>query len=1372
MAFVEKSICALTAALAVSVFFPFTSSAQVNVVTQHNDIARTGQNTNETILTPANVSSGNFGKLFSVSLDGQVYAQPLYLSGLSIPSNGTHNVVFMATMHDSVYALDADSGTKLWQITLLDSAHGATSGATTDPVTDTGCTEMSGTEIGITSTPVIDPVAGIIYVVGRTYENAYPVYRLHALSVTTGAEMTNSPVTLSASVTGTGTGSSSGVLKFDPLWENQRPGLLLLNGIVYIGFAGYCDNGPWHGWVLAYNVSTMKQTSVFTPTPNAEGSGIWMSGTGLAADVPSGSPYGRLFIPTGNGTYDATTPYGTNTMDYGVDVLRLDLTNGVMTVSDAFTPMDQASLNANDQDMSSGGVLLLPPQTLAGHTNQLLAAGKTGNFYVVDRDNLGGYSTTANNIIEYVSPNQIGGAFSGPAYWNNTVYYWGDSDTLKQFQITNGLMNFWHSANSSESMNYPGSSPSISANGTTNGIVWDIDGSAYTNSAAGPGPAILYAHSATAVGTTLYSSATNATRDAPGQAVKMTVPTVVNGKVYVPTYGELDVYGLLTANFSLTASSNGLTVQQGSSNTDTLTVTPTNGFTGTVSLTASGLPSGLSATFAAGTAANTTIATFTATSAAATGTYPVTITGTSASITQSITVNVTVTAPSSFTVSAAPNSVAIVAGQSGTSNITVTPLNGFTGAVTLSATGMPSGVSASLAAPSGGVSVLTIATTSAAATGTFSLAVTGTSGSLTSSTNISVTISAAPSFALSASPTSVSVTAGSSVTSNITIVPSSGFTGTVSLAATGLPTGVSASFGTTSNNVSLLTITASSTAAVSSFTLTVTGTSNTLTAKTTVSVSVTAAPSFTLSASPASLALTPGTSTTTTVTIAPANGFTGSVALTTSGLPSGVTASFGSVSGNTSLLTLTASSTAATGTASVTITGTSGAISAHTAVTLSVALPPSFTLSASPNAVSLVQGNSGSTSITIVPANGFSGTVSLAASGLPSGVTVAFGAVSGNSSTLTLTATNTASVGTVSATITGTSGSLSASTSLSLTISQAAGTAPTIVSLSSAANVYGIFTNGTAPTHGGYDNDGYAYSSNLLGSSVSALGVTFTLGSANAADAVSNTTVTLPQGSYAKLNFLGSAVNGNQVNQSFKVTYTDGSTSTFTQSLSDWYTPQSYSGETKAVAMSYRVTPSGADSSGQTFNLYAYSFTLNTAKTVKSITLPANRNVVVLAITLSGQSSGPQTVVAINSGGSATGIFAADNSYSGGSTSSTTATINTSKVSNPAPQAVYQTERYGAFTYSIGGLTANATYTVELHFAEICWTGPRERLFSVAINGTTVLSNFDIYATAGGENIAIAESFTAKASASGVITIQFIKGSIDNPKISGIQILN
>jgi LysM repeat protein len=520
-------------------------SAQVSVTTWRNDIARTGQNLNETILNPSNVNPTQFGKLFSQPVDGYVYAQPLYLPNVTIGGQ-SHNVVFVVTEHDSVYAFDADSNgggnaSPLWFASMLTAAHGAAAGATSVSSNTVGTDIVP--ELGITGTPVIDPASGTLYVVSFTQEGSNFYLRLHALDVTSGAEKYGGPVVVTATVPGTGNGSLGGMLTLDTEWQNQRPGLLLLNGIVYIGFGSHEDNGPWHGWILGYNEQTLKQTGAFCTTPNGVGAGVWMGGAGLAADVidPVNHPYGRMFVATGNGDYSATTPYAAG-MDYGDSILNLDLTNGVPTIQDDFTPAIQAQLDAYDQDQASGGLLIVPTQTSGSYPYLLVQAGKSGEVYLLNRQNLGGYNPAGDQVVQEL-PWAVGnvGTWSAPAYWNGTVYYWGQLDTLKAFPLVNGQLT-GPAATSSETYGYPGANPTISANGNTQGIVWSLETDGYMTS----GPSVLMAHNATNVSTTLYSSNTNLSRDNPGNAVKFTVPTVVNGKVYVGAQYQLSVYGLLS----------------------------------------------------------------------------------------------------------------------------------------------------------------------------------------------------------------------------------------------------------------------------------------------------------------------------------------------------------------------------------------------------------------------------------------------------------------------------------------------------------------------------------------------------------------------------------------------------------------------------------------------------------------------------------------------------------------------------------------------------------------------------------------------------------------------------------------------------------
>ncbi len=528
---------------------------QTPVLTQHNDNARTGQNTSETILTTANVNTSQFGKLFALPVDGQVYAQPLYVPGVTI-NGGVHNLVIIATENDSVYAYDADSAgaVLLWKTkaSLVDAAHGAGANETAlETASTTGCSDMQP-QIGITSTPVIDSTSKTIYVEAKSTNGTNYFHRLHALDLLTGNEKAPGPVVIAATVSGTGDGSSNGQLSFDNLHQLNRPGLLLLNGTIYIGYASHCDSGPYHGWLFAYDAATFARKSVYVTTPNGGLGGFWMTGAGVAADAS-----GNIFIASGNGDFDTThVPAG----ETGDTILKLGTTNQILTQLDYFTPEEQSTLDSHDEDLGSGGVLLLPDQP-GSFPHILVEAGKEGRIYVVNRDQM----TTNNShycsgcpndpeIIEESGIPAVGaggyGMFNTAAYWNNTLYFWGVSDVLKSIPITNGLPDFTHVTRSTAQIGFPGAGVSVSSNGTTAGsaIVWGIDSSQYGSPGPGPGPAVLYAFDATNISKMLYSSAQNAGRDAAGNAVKFTVPTVANGKVYVGTSTEVDVYGLVSAN--------------------------------------------------------------------------------------------------------------------------------------------------------------------------------------------------------------------------------------------------------------------------------------------------------------------------------------------------------------------------------------------------------------------------------------------------------------------------------------------------------------------------------------------------------------------------------------------------------------------------------------------------------------------------------------------------------------------------------------------------------------------------------------------------------------------------------------------------------
>ena len=530
------TIAATPTGQSVSVSATAFTTNYAGMFTFHNDNLRTGENLNETVLTPANVNSSSFGKLFSLPLDGISHASPLYVENVSVPNQGTHNLVYIATEHDSVYAYDADgrSTTPVWQDSFIDPAHGVTTVSTSDVGE---CCDITP-EIGITSTPVIDRSTNTIYVVAKTKEvvggNTTFVQRLHALDLSTGAEKFGGPVVIQASVPGTGNGSVNGQLAFNALRENQRTGLLLLNGVVYFGFSSHGDNQPYHGWIMGYDATTLRQTLAFCTTPDQEGAGVWMSGDGIASDAT-----GSLYYITGDGEFDGSREWG--------DTYARMTTAGVIT--DFFTPFDQNALNQSNHDLGSGGALLLPDQPGA-HPHEMLGSGKNGTIYLVDRDNMGQYHTTNNiiqtlpNVFPFGSPEP--GNFSAPVYYGGYVIFGPLADNIQAFKLTNGLLSTsptLRSAATFSSTNRGGAAMAISANGSTNGILWANRETGTTS------PGVLYAFDPTnstgGVLKEIYDSTQAGSRDALGVAAKFTIPLVANGKVFVVGASALTVYGLL-----------------------------------------------------------------------------------------------------------------------------------------------------------------------------------------------------------------------------------------------------------------------------------------------------------------------------------------------------------------------------------------------------------------------------------------------------------------------------------------------------------------------------------------------------------------------------------------------------------------------------------------------------------------------------------------------------------------------------------------------------------------------------------------------------------------------------------------------------------
>lgn len=490
-------------------------AAAVDVLTQHNDVGRTGVNAREKELSPARLARGGFGKLFARRVDGQVFAQPLYVAGV-----GGKNVVIVATEHNSVYAFDADApnaSKPLWTVNLGPSV----------PAGDTSCGLLSP-EIGITSTPVIDKASGTIWVSAKLkVQGAYKL-ELHALDLTTGREKPNSPVEIKATAPGRGAGSANGVVSLDPLQHMNRPGLLKVGDSIVLGFASQCDVSPYHGWIVSYDATSLRQTGVHVDTPDGSMGGIWHGAVGLASDDS-----GDVFYASGNGTLDGTRNFGNSIVR-----LHARAQQGGFDVASFFTPIDSAALNARDLDLGSTGVLLVPGTKLA------ISGDKAGNFYVVDRDQMGGSSPNDGAIVQKFQ-GTARGAFGGTAYYGNTLYMWGTGDVLKAYAFDGA--HFAALAQGATQTGYPGGQLSVSADDATpgTGILWALRAA---RSGAGltsrPGAGVLEAYAAADIRQQLWTSEA-AAGDALGDLAKFAAPTIANGKVYVGTAtNELVVYGL------------------------------------------------------------------------------------------------------------------------------------------------------------------------------------------------------------------------------------------------------------------------------------------------------------------------------------------------------------------------------------------------------------------------------------------------------------------------------------------------------------------------------------------------------------------------------------------------------------------------------------------------------------------------------------------------------------------------------------------------------------------------------------------------------------------------------------------------------------
>ena len=538
------------------------ASAQTNVLTWHNDNLRTGLNSNEVILTPANVRSSTFGLRFNFIVDGKVDAEPLYVMGVRFSTNAVHNVIYVVTENNSVYAIDADTGHQYWHVSALVAGE--------MPSDDRDC-DMVTPQIGITVTPVIDLKSGphgTIYFVSMSKDSSGKYHhRVHAMDLVTGAEEFGGPREVQATYPGKGDNSSNGTVVFDPAQYKDRPSLLLVNGVIYTSWSSHCDRQPYTSWIMGYNETNLQQTGVINFTPNGAQGGMWNAGAGPAADAQ-----GNVYMALGNGTFDTTTTASgfPDLGDYGNALVKVNMVNGKLSVLDYWTMYNTVDESEADMDLSSGGTMLLPDMTdSTGKTRHLaVTAGKDTHLYVVDRDNMGHFHAGSNaTVYQDLTGPLPGGVWASPAYFNNQIYYGSRSQPLVALQVNSARVSSSPFSSTAVAFVYPGSTPSVSAYGNTNGIVW---------AAKNTQPTVLYAYDARNLNTELYDSNQAAnSRDHFGNGNKFFTPMIANGKVYVGTTNSVAAFGLLTTtapplpdgDYMLTNASSGMVLADGEAST-------------------------------------------------------------------------------------------------------------------------------------------------------------------------------------------------------------------------------------------------------------------------------------------------------------------------------------------------------------------------------------------------------------------------------------------------------------------------------------------------------------------------------------------------------------------------------------------------------------------------------------------------------------------------------------------------------------------------------------------------------------------------------------------------------------------------------------
>ena len=917
-------------AFALQVLFTLTPTiqpviAQVSVLTQHNDLLRTGSNLAESQLTTGNVNVNTFGMLFSYPVDASVYAQPLYVPSVQISGKGTHNVVYVATMNDSVYAFDADTNNgpnanPLWSVNYTNPGAGVTAIPSTDIQTSPN---VSG-PMGIMGTPVIDRSTGTMYLVARTLETGVYVQRLHAIDITSGAEKFGGPVTIQASVPGTGYDSSNGVVQFNPMTANQRCGLALTNGRVVIAWGGLDDDfDPYHGWVMTFSASTLQRLAVFNTSSNGSRAGIWESGSAPPVDAN-----GNVYFTTGNGTWDASNSFGDS-------MLKLN-PNSSLALSDWFTPDNQEYLSSADLDLGVSGPLLLP------NTNLLLGGSKTGDIYLLNTANMGHQVAGNGQIIQILKAGN-GHIHGAPVYFNSPalgplIYVWSEGDYLKAFHFNGSTFDTAPATQSAfqDPAGMPGGILSISANGSQagTGILWaalPLNGNAETSVV----PGVLRAFDASNLSNELWNSNQNAGRDAVGTFGKFCPPTIVNGKVYLATFSNvLRVYGLIstTPDFTLNVTPGTQTLGLSTTRGFSTSVTALNAFTGTTALTVAGLPNGVTAAFSpvSVSGSGTSTLTVTASGSATLGTYPLTISATSGSLTHAVVVNVIVTSGAAGLLSGsmAPSTGSQNLAQTGTSDwahwgltapnsfdhksgVTqqISNLTALGGGTVLQYGDNPVGFSWTSGTPTASTSNTTTGVYIAGQNNGFQISAPADTTSRTLTLYVGVWMAQGRMVAHLSDGSAVDFVDSS--LSNPNGTTTGAYTFTYQAASSGQSLNITFSQISAPGNVTLQAAT--------------------LQAAPSASI-----PDFSISSSPGTQSIALNGSASFTVTVASLNGFAGGVSLGVSTLPAGLNSAFAPAGSGNTTLTLSANSSALPGTYPIAISGTSGSLTHTTNVNLTV----------------------------------------------------------------------------------------------------------------------------------------------------------------------------------------------------------------------------------------------------------------------------------------------------------------------------------------------------------------------------------------------------------------------------------------------------